>query len=199
MDPILIIIIVIIVVILLWLLFVPTNTSEHMSQASIIQNVAGLYNTGQATVSNIRVNDNLYAGISNQLLPGSIAIFYGSTAPSGWTICDGTNGTPDLRNRFVLGADPLEITCQVNKNKQVGCSGGEEAVKLTIDQIPAHNHNYEKLVPNNIETVGNPPAATNSLFVRPFSFPSASTNATGANQAHNNMHPYYVLIYIMKL
>ena len=37
---------------------------------------------------------------------GVITMWYGSTAsiPSGWYLCDGTNGTPDLRDRFVVGA-----------------------------------------------------------------------------------------------
>jgi len=34
---------------------------------------------------------------------GTIVAFRGSTAPSGWAICDGTNGTPDLRGRFIRG------------------------------------------------------------------------------------------------
>jgi microcystin-dependent protein len=35
---------------------------------------------------------------------GDIIPFAGTTAPTGWAICDGTNGTPDLRGRFVVGA-----------------------------------------------------------------------------------------------
>lgn len=43
----------------------------------------------------------------NELLPaGSIIMWYGAApAPKGWAICDGTNKTPDLRGRFVIGAD----------------------------------------------------------------------------------------------
>ncbi len=38
---------------------------------------------------------------------GFIAMWHGSIAsiPSGWQLCDGTNGTPDLRNRFIICAD----------------------------------------------------------------------------------------------
>ena len=48
------------------------------------------------------------ASFVHNILPfGSIIMWYGisSNVPTGWQICDGTNGTPDLRNRFVIGAD----------------------------------------------------------------------------------------------
>lgn len=37
---------------------------------------------------------------------GAILLWYGliATIPSGWRLCDGTNGTPDLRDKFVVGA-----------------------------------------------------------------------------------------------
>lgn len=47
--------------------------------------------------------------------------------PTGWLICDGTNGTPDLRNRFIVGA---------GNNFSVGDTGGSK--NLTI--IPQHTH-----------------------------------------------------------
>jgi hypothetical protein len=33
-----------------------------------------------------------------------------ATLPTGWAACDGTNGTPDLRDRFVLGAEGARAT-----------------------------------------------------------------------------------------
>lgn len=40
------------------------------------------------------------------MMPGMIMLWNGSvdTIPSGWTLCDGTMGTPDLRNRFIVAA-----------------------------------------------------------------------------------------------
>jgi len=42
---------------------------------------------------------------------GTIKMFYGSAADidAGWQLCDGTNGTPDLRDKFILGGDFNEI------------------------------------------------------------------------------------------
>lgn len=38
---------------------------------------------------------------------GTVMAYYGSTIPSGWVLCDGTNGTPDLRGYFIRGADSI--------------------------------------------------------------------------------------------
>ena len=48
-----------------------------------------------------------YRESGNVLIPrGVIVPYWGSVAPAGWRICDGTNGTPDLRGRFLVGARP---------------------------------------------------------------------------------------------
>lgn len=90
---------------------------------------------------------------------GLIAMWSGVSAPSGWFLCDGTNGTPDLRDRFIVGA---------NTNKPLGTSGGSTATNsagnhthgmtgagvhshtgltgstaLTVAQMPAHEHDLE--------------------------------------------------------
>lgn len=60
---------------------------------------------------------------------GGIALWSGSVGsiPSGWYLCDGTNGTPDLRNDFVIGAGGAY---------SVGDTGGSN----TISDVPAHTH-----------------------------------------------------------
>ena len=69
---------------------------------------------------------------------GSIADRYDSTglgivgtSYEGWAICNGNNGTPDLRNRFIVGA---------GSNYAQGASGGNERITLSVDQMPGHNH-----------------------------------------------------------
>ena len=65
-----------------------------------------------------------------------IVIWSGTLAeiPGGWQLCDGTNGTPDLRDRFVMG---------VRSGETPGGTGGAHEVQLTVDKIPAHDHSYQ--------------------------------------------------------
>ncbi|WP_271782233.1 hypothetical protein [Aquimarina algiphila] len=64
---------------------------------------------------------------------GSIMMWSGSVAsiPKGWALCNGANGTPDLRNRFIVGA---------GSSYNVGAKGGADQVTLTQNQMPSHYH-----------------------------------------------------------
>lgn len=104
-------------------------------------------------------------------------------------MCDGTNGTPDLRNRFIYGGD----------GSNNGATGGEASHKLTTSEMPM---DYVVGLKSTQEHGVDPTAGC-------YSSASASyhgrviigdeINSRGDNQPHNNMPPYYVLAYIMKL
>ena len=73
------------------------------------------------------------AAVQSELPAGVITMWSGaSTAiPVGWWLCDGTNTTPDLRGRFIIGA---------SGTYSVAASGGSENVTLTTAEMPAHSH-----------------------------------------------------------
>mgnify|MGYP003132851650 CR=1 FL=1 len=64
---------------------------------------------------------------------GVIALWSGATnaIPSGWVICDGNNSTPDLRDKFLVGA---------GNSYSVAATGGANTVTLATSEIPAHSH-----------------------------------------------------------
>jgi hypothetical protein len=64
---------------------------------------------------------------------GLICLWRGevSTIPSGWQLCDGTNDTPDLRDKFIVGA---------GGGYTIGSKGGSIHSKLTMQNIPFHTH-----------------------------------------------------------
>jgi len=64
---------------------------------------------------------------------GMIMMWNNSTnpIPAGWQLCNGTNGTPDLRDRFILGSGGTYPT---------GSTGGNESVTLGSSNMVGHNH-----------------------------------------------------------
>ena len=120
-------------------------------------------------------------------------MWYGSVAsiPSGWVLCDGNNNTPDLRNRFVVGAG-------TGGNYSPGDRGGANSVTLTIDQIPAHSHVYQNQVAVVNANERPWPANNNDCRLDDANTSSTGGDSNGNTVAHENRPPYHALCYIMK-
>lgn len=76
--------------------------------------------------------------IAQHLVPkGVINMWSGSPSliPYGWALCDGTNGTPDLRGRFIVGYDKTDTDYDT-----IDKTGGQKLVTLTTSQMPSHSH-----------------------------------------------------------
>ena len=73
------------------------------------------------------------AGLAGLVPSGIITLWSGSIAsvPTGWVFCNGANSTPDLRDRFVVGAGTTYA---------VGATGGANTVTLDATMIPSHTH-----------------------------------------------------------
>lgn len=97
--------------------------------------------------------------ILDLLLPvGAIIMYDGKTAiPSGWAICNGSNGTPDLRGKFIKG---------VGTSGEVGATGGNTEVTLSVNNLPSHNHSAETTINLNIgnDADGTPTDVANKLI-----------------------------------
>jgi len=130
-----------------------------------------------------------------KVLPrGSIILWYGSIAsiPEGWTLCDGTNGTPDLRDKFIVGAsqDDSEVAKTTVKGSLM-VTGGEHEHTLAINEMPTHMHD--------IDTYDNCDGGTSRVAqTKPGSSKTYQTGSRGNGQAHENCPPFHALAYIMK-
>lgn len=127
---------------------------------------------------------------SSRVLPfGLISIFVGAIAdiPTGWVLCDGLNGTPDLRNNFIRGAGSVF---------NVGQTGGSENTGshiLTIAEMPSHTHSQTFAV-SGVNTDGDNQKVLPSV--------SGATGSTGGGLGHihpDTVPPFYALAFIMKL
>ena len=123
---------------------------------------------------------------------GCILIWSGAAnaIPTGFVLCNGSNSTPDLRGKFVVGYH------DGNGDYDVGDTGGAETVTLTTAQIPSHKHT------TNIDGGHVIPGNGGSSFpyggAGTYSSTVFSMNNTGGGGAHENRPPFYALCYIMK-
>lgn len=122
------------------MLFLTSSSCENMSSLTNegVQNIASVFNTSNSTFGNLKINGNLtfsQTGSFNIIPSGMITPFFGVIPPPGWVICDGTNGTPNLSMRFLLGGAP-----NYRSDYPLTHYGGSASVVLTIDTIPSHTH-----------------------------------------------------------
>ena len=166
--------------------------------------------TNTLSVPNISGNGSGLSGIES-FVTGMIILWYGATnnIPSGFVLCDGNNSTPDLRDRFVVGAGSA-----YSPNN----TGGSSSITLAESQLPSHTHTASVSDPGHQHNT----SVTNSAlfpatgqitigYGGPGGYPatiftmsnattgiSVSNSSTGSGGAIENRPPYYALCYIMK-
>lgn len=172
----------------------PTASSDAANKAYVDAAVATL---------NQAVNDLTSRLLGFKGVPqGAIIMWSGAydDVPSGWRLCDGTNGTPNLVSRFIIGA---------GAGLQVGATGGNVGHThnltinnhvLSVDEIPPHTHTYTTMNGGGSMSVA---GGRSNLGI--FDFQSSSTgggqghNHTGSASNASNLPPFYALAYIIKL
>lgn len=158
------------------------------------------------------------AALAADLVPiGTIVLWSGSVAsiPTNWALCDGTGGTVNLENRFVVGAGDAYA---------VGDTGGANNVTLTTEQMPvhthtgsaasagAHTHGFPSGSPLLGLQAGGVGGSTNLSYGAGgnTSLDAATASAgahthtltinnAGSGSSHENRPPYYALAYIQKV
>ena len=156
--------------------------------------------------STIATYDNLYGilgtipAASSTLPTGMILLWSGAigSIPTGYYLCDGNNGTPDLRDRFLVGAGN---TYSVN---QTGGSADSIVVAHThTATVTDPGHFHTALGANSTAQQGQNTGG--SLIINGSNNTSTVTTgvtvanaSTGTSGTGANLPPYYALAYIMK-
>lgn len=145
---------------------------------------------------------------------GGIIMWSGSIAsiPAGWALCNGSNGTPDLRGRFIVGA---------GSTYNPGNIGGLDKVTLSLSEMPSHFHQIGVIIAKWGDNANNRnfpdfngTAYPDNDYGRDVTrwrtrYQGGSTNYTsaspyngrlqGTTSSHENRPPYYALAYIMRI
>lgn len=178
--------------------------------------------TGSTTAAAARTALGIDTVVDTAMPVGSIVMTGRTTAPTGWLLCQGQvvsrttyaglfaaigvaygagNGTstfslPDLRARAPMG----HTTSQTEFNG-LGTLGGTKTETLSIANLPAHTHGTNAYGTSN-ETAGLGLTAS-STFVNRVKVNSAgagdSTTSVGSGTAHNNLAPYLVVNFMIKI
>ena len=140
---------------------------------------------------------------------GTVIMWKSAVLPSGWVECDGTNGTNDLRDCFVMGA---------GSTYTVGQTGGGNIISetynltiaghaLTSDEMPSHRHSVtEKLPP--LTATGTGSFTNGNVTYRVYSSQTSASSGSGGSHGHTgstvtinnteNKPPCVALKYIQK-
>ena len=158
----------------------------------------------------IQTYDNLYGIIGATPPPatpipaGGIFLWSGSigSIPAGYVLCNGSNGTPDLRDRFVVGAgSTYAVDGTGGSANAIVVSHTHTATSVVTD--PGHLHTETTYNQPGIGNAGGGGARVNALTSNTGTASTGITVATTVDTAGNsgtngNLPPYYALCYIMK-
>ena len=165
----------------------------------------------------IQTYDNLYGIIGTQssgggggttIPSGLIAIWSGATGaiPSGWLLCDGTNGTPDLRNSFVLGAGNSYSVGQTGGSTDaIVVSHTHTATSTSTVTDPGHHHTYNQATNTAPQSgsstqvfTSNTSQSTSTASTGVTVATTTTNQTTGTSGSGANMPPFYALAFVMK-
>jgi hypothetical protein len=188
--------------------------------AAVFSSTVALGSTATATTQSAGDNSTKVATTAyvatNAIPSGGIIIWSGASSaiPTGWYLCNGSNGTPDLRNRFVVGAGSAYA---------VGNTGGSaDAITVShthtgsTDSAGAHRHGLNGGTGGTVKVLGTQTSkvsgidhANSEVWQTSYNgynimeqagshdhtFTTGSSGSSGTNA---NLPPYYALCYIMK-
>jgi microcystin-dependent protein len=141
------------------------------------------------------INTAINTAVNGSIPVGGIIMWSGVSIPTNWALCNGTTygsiTTPDLRDRFIVGA---------GSSYAIGNTGGAPTVTLQTTEIPAHTHDVTySTAQGDTHACSDTNQNQADCFRSRYKNASATSTSTGDSGAHENRPPYYALAYIMRI
>ena len=147
---------------------------------------------------------------ANSFVAGMIIMWSGTiaTIPTGWLLCNGSSSTPDLRDKFIIGATADSGgAAKTNITGTPSQTGGSKDASL-----PSHTHTATVTDPSHVHSIStvaagsgltkatesNGPAGTSYNSASAVTGISVSNSTEGVSATNANLVPYYALAFIMK-
>lgn len=184
-----------------------TATTVSAQRTLLGLGVPAIHNYGSAINTVAQGNDIRFVP------SGAIILWSGSIVniPTGWYLCNGSNSTPDLRNKFIMGAGST-YAVGGSGGSTTSSAGGAHAHpystvaghQLTIAEMPSHSHTIEGTKQGRSDGNHDYP-----MFDQGGTLPTSEVGGNAAhahdltitdagNHSHDTLNPYYALAYIMK-
>jgi hypothetical protein len=207
-----------------------TNSIATDGQTSMVANLPMGNNKITGLANGTASTDAVAFGQLAVLLPtGIITMWSGSIAsiPAGWYLCDGTNGTPNLRDRFIVGAGTTYAVSATGGSANATLVSHTHTFSASTGAMSANNthshtisdpgHNHPLVVTGGgggagisiasgsavtsdpyVQNANTGITGTNTVEINHVHSVSGSTSTEGSSATNANLPPYYALAYIMK-
>lgn len=157
-------------------------TDKLEALLSSLNSQLGLMNTLISSISGGYVSKDY---VDSAMPTGVILMWSGSidTIPTGFALCNGMNGTPDLRDRFIIGAGGSYVA---------HTKGGTATVDLS------HTHAYSGTTDGSGSSGVYASAPGVSVSAQNHTHTYSGTTESAGNESTSILPPYYALCFIMK-
>ena len=168
--------------------------------------------TAATSTTQLATTAFVQTALSSSFTTGMIMMWSGTiaTIPTGWVLCNGSNSTPDLRNKFVIGAhsDTAGVAYSTVTGSNTTSGGSKDATTVSHTHTatvsdPGHNHSLVAGLTGS-DLVG---GGSNQIYTRTTGASTTGTASTGISVSNStegssgtnaNLPPYYALAFIMK-
>jgi hypothetical protein len=185
-----------------------TISGTKTFNSTISGSINGNANTANfSTTQDVSINNNSIATTAfvRSIVPAGIILMWSgsvATIPSGWLLCNGSSGTPDLRDRFIVGAGSTYAVAATGGTADAIVVSHTHTATSTVTD-PGHQHGADTF--QGLQAPGGngfpgggdrapvaTPTATTGISV------ATSVSSSGSSGTNQNLPPYYALAYIMK-